>query len=135
MNETFKSFSDQIQSELPDATPFFSSVFESGSTYKPESFYEKFDAYFTELAVALIDNEFIDLFMAERICDTLRGLLESIGDYQEEQQTLIYGAAQYFLETEDAVSDKSSAEGLEDDLLVVNTMLSCIGRSDLVISR
>ena len=134
MNETFQSFSTQIETELPAASAFFSGLLESDSTYQPEPFFDQFDQYFTELAMALIDNEFIDLFVAEKICDTLKALLENINDFPHDQQTLIYGAAQYFLESDDAVSDVTSPEGLEDDLVVVNAMLACIGRLDLQIS-
>ena len=95
------------------------------------SFFEKFDAYFTELALALIDNEFIDLMMAERIVDTLKEIIGKIDEYPAEAQTIIYGASLYFLEDEDAFSDKSSPDGLEDDVLVVNLMLQTIGRPEL----
>lgn len=127
-------FLDNIESQLPKASSFFTTIFESTPDYTPEPFFEKFDDYFRELAVALIDNDFVDLESAERITDILKELLVLIEEFPAEKQTLIYGGAQYFLESQDAIFDKASPDGLNDDIIVLNLVLEAIDRSDLKIS-
>ena len=135
MNPVQKSFTDQLEVQVPKATSFFVQLFESAPAYTPEPFFEKFDDYFRELAVALIEHDFIDLELAEKITDVLKELLVLIDNFSADHQLLVYGAAQYFLESDDAVADKASPEGLKDDIAIINLVLETIGRSDLAISN
>ncbi len=96
-------------------------------------FQDKFDSFLMEIALAVIENDTIDLIAAERITETLRELFKEVNEFAPEQQSLIYAATHYFFETEDAVADKSSAEGFQDDLIVVNTMFDVIGKPELQI--
>lgn len=133
MNPTYETFSTQLSSQLPDAVPFFNDLFAASPQFELSMFQDKFDSFLMEIALAVIENDTIDLIAAERITETLRELFKEVNEFAPEQQSLIYAATHYFFETEDAVADKSSAEGFQDDLIVVNTMFDVIGKPELQI--
>ena len=81
-----------------------------------------------EIKQALKHNEFLDIDTAERLANTLLILLNEYNQYPEQQQTLIAGAARYFVHPLDADPDTGSVLGLDDDTAVLNYVLDTIGK-------
>lgn len=67
--------------------------------------------------------------MARRIT----GLLDELEQLAFPQQELILGAARYFISSADHHPDTADAMGLDDDLLVLNYVVTAISRADLVV--
>ena len=84
-----------------------------------------------EIKLALKHNEFLDIDTAERLANTLLILLDEYNQYPEQQQTLIAGAARYFVHPLDADPDTGSVLGLDDDTAVLNYVLDTIGKPEL----
>ena len=72
-------------------------------------------------------NEFLDVDLAGRLTAELLHLLERYSDYGAEQQQLITGAVRYFVHTNDVESDMHSILGMDDDVRVLNHVLTQIG--------
>lgn len=80
---------------------------------------------------ALGANEFIDISVAEQIAERLTILLSEITSFPENKRRLVVGAARYFILDRDAQDDLSSILGFDDDLIVLNYVLTELGRQDL----
>ena len=87
--------------------------------------------YLQSVRLAQRDNEFLDLASAERIAAVLEQLLDRYASFPTDHQALICGATRYFLHAQDADPDLHSILGFEDDLEVVNCVVSAIGRPEL----
>lgn len=88
------------------------------------------DAYLENVRKSLRQNEFIDVALAERIAIVLSELLSGYSRYSLEDQSLIVGAARYFIEDSDIEPD-TSLLGFDDDACVLDFVLREIGRNDL----
>lgn len=97
----------------------------------PQTLIELLDRYQDRLAQALSSNEFLDLQTAQAIDVCLRDLLERWNQFPSQQQILIGAATRYFVEEEDAESDTRSILGLDDDLEVVNAVLTLINQETI----
>ncbi|MCP4406693.1 MAG: hypothetical protein GY807_02840 [Gammaproteobacteria bacterium] len=84
-----------------------------------------------EIRTALQKNEFLDITLAEAIAESLLAVLANYGQYSTEQQALIVGAVEYFIDDKDVEPDTTSVLGLDDDAEVLNYVLHSIGRADL----
>jgi len=80
---------------------------------------------------ALGRNEFIDVSVAEQIAERLTILLNEITTIPETKRRLVVGAARYFVQDRDAQADLSSILGFDDDLIVLNYVLTELGRQNL----
>lgn len=76
-------------------------------------------------------NEFLDVATAERIGTVLAALLDQYQTHPEPHQALIAGAARYFVRELDVDPDTTSLLGLEDDVVVINSVLDAIGQPEL----
>jgi uncharacterized membrane protein YkvA (DUF1232 family) len=80
---------------------------------------------------ALAVNEFLDVAMADKVASLLVGLINKIGKYPQEKQKLIVGAARYFIRNHDAQDDMRSLLGFDDDVAVLNYVLTELGHADM----
>lgn len=74
-----------------------------------------------------------DTDTAELIGRSLRNLLASGLDFDDDQRSQIRGAIEYFVMTDDASSDMDDVLGFDDDARVLNAMLSRIGHPEYVV--
>ena len=75
-------------------------------------------------------NGVADVDTAELIGTSLTGLLSSEIEFDAEERSLIRGAVEYYLLTDDADGDLDDALGFDDDARVVNSVLERIGRPE-----
>lgn len=85
------------------------------------------------IRAAARQNELLPLDLAEEIAGKLRLLLQELQGLPAEHQTLVIGAARYFVSTQDVNPDTQTVLGLDDDASVLNYVLRTIGRTDLLI--
>lgn len=85
------------------------------------------------IRAAALRNELLPVDLAEVIAQRLVGLLDSLEKFTTEQQRLVLGAARYFISDNDSRPDTKDAMGLDDDLAVLNYVVTTIGRKDLVV--
>ena len=90
-------------------------------------------AHLEVIRVAARQNELLPLDLAEEIAEKLRLLLRELQGLPAEHQTLVIGAARYFVSTQDVNPDTQTVLGLDDDASVLNHVLRTIGRTDLLI--
>ncbi len=88
-------------------------------------------AYRNAITAAVHSNEFIDLRLAGKIADAVDHLLADYDGYSAEQQQLIIGAVRYFIHSDDEDHDLTSLFGFEDDLLVINAVLTALGQETI----
>ena len=84
-----------------------------------------------KVQAALAYNEFLDIETAHNIANVLLRLLNEITSYIPSHQVLVIGAAKYFIYEHDLQPDTESILGFDDDVKVLNHVLSKIGRVDL----
>lgn len=89
------------------------------------------DRHVAQAREALAVNEFLDVVMAEQVASLLVGLINKIGKYPQEKQKLIVGAARYFVRSHDVQDDMRSLLGFDDDVAVVNYVLTELGYHDM----
>ncbi len=85
----------------------------------------------SQVRIALVANEFLDVALAERIAKLLMDLLGRIESYPAPKQRLIVGASRYFVRSNDAQADLSSLLGFDDDAAVLNYVLVELGHGNL----
>jgi hypothetical protein len=73
-------------------------------------------------------NPNADLETAEKISQSLLGLLTSGEEFGADERALIRGAVEYFLMADDAADDLDDVLGFDDDARVVNSVLDRINR-------
>jgi hypothetical protein len=93
--------------------------------------YTKLDNYLREAKIALQQNEFLDIRLAQEIASRLRHILDDYGRFSVDHQALIVGAVRYFVKDDDAEHDLHSILGLDDDTAVLNYLLDTIGQPEL----
>lgn len=96
-----------------------------------ESVKREISAHVEMVRQTLHQNEFIDIALAEQIAGRLNQLLDHYSMVSEPHQSLIVGAARYFVKNQDVESDLASLLGFDDDVQVLNHVLEMIGRKDL----
>lgn len=99
----------------------------------PRTLRAKVVTHVGSIRAAALRNELLPVDLAELIARRLTGLLDQLEAFPEAQQSLILGAARYFISNLDHRPDTEDAMGLDDDLLVLNFVVTTIGRSDLVV--
>jgi uncharacterized membrane protein YkvA (DUF1232 family) len=83
------------------------------------------------IRVVAMQNELLPVDLAEAIARRLTGLLDELEKFSMEHLQLVLAAARYFISDNDHRPDTNDAMGLDDDLLVLNHVLTAIGRSEL----
>lgn len=78
-------------------------------------------------------SELVSVDLAELLCTRLEALLDAAPSFTAPHRAAVVGAARYFVSRDDAVPDDASLTGLDDDVLVFNTVVREIGREDLVL--
>lgn len=91
------------------------------------------DRHLVELHALAKTNEMMPVDLADAIAGGLHALLAGINDFDEENQSLILGAALYFVSHDDELPDKASILGLDDDAAIFNHVAAVIGREDLAV--
>jgi uncharacterized membrane protein YkvA (DUF1232 family) len=71
--------------------------------------------------------------LAEVIANRLVGLLDGLDTLTPDHRQLVLGAARYFISDTVHRPDTKDAMGLDDDLSVLNYVVTTIGRKDLVV--
>ncbi len=71
-----------------------------------------------------------DVETAELIGNSLVRLLSADGEFDDGQRSMIRGAVEYYLMTDDAAGDLEDALGFDDDARVLNSMLDRIERPE-----
>ena len=66
MNQTYETFSTKLSAQLPAAVPFFEDLLSTSPRFEQSMFQDKFDSFLMEIALAVIENDTIDLIAAER---------------------------------------------------------------------
>ena len=73
----------------------------------------------------------LDVDLAIGIAGAPSSALQELDRFSPGEINVLSGAVEYFLELNDDEPDLKSADGFEDDRLVVNIVLDAIGRPDL----
>jgi hypothetical protein len=92
---------------------------------------EKVEAHGRAAREAASAGKPVDLARAEQLCRACLTLIDDLPKLRETNRRLVQGAALYFAASDDEEDDFDSIVGLEDDVIVVNYVLSQLGRSDL----
>lgn len=99
----------------------------------PRTLRAKVVTHVGSIRAAALRNELLPVDLAEQIARRLTGLLDGLEAFSADQQRLILGATRYFISTSDHRPDTADAMGLDDDLLVLNFVVTAIGRTDLIV--
>ncbi len=91
--------------------------------------------HYDQLLHAQRTSELLSIDIAELLCTRLEQLLDAAPSFSPPNRAAVVGAACYFVSNEDAVPDYVALTGLDDDVLVFNTVVRAIGRPDLVIDE
>jgi hypothetical protein len=86
-----------------------------------------------EFHEAARDNGLLPLDIASELAKGLEQLLDRFHELDDREQTLVAGAARYFVSDSDARPDLESVLGLDDDLIVFNWVVAEIGHPELKI--
>lgn len=86
-----------------------------------------------EFHKAARDNGLLPLDIASELAKGLEQLLDRFHELDDREQTLVAGAARYFVSDSDARPDLESVLGLDDDLIVFNWVVAEIGHPELKI--
>ena len=89
--------------------------------------HQSVDRYLVELRWAKTEHPFLDLDLAEDLAATCRALLSVVNPEDAAQSALVGGAVRYFLDADDAEGDLDSADGLMDDVEVLNYVIHATG--------
>ena len=76
-------------------------------------------------------NERLDLTVARQIARVLTDLLQEHASYPPAHRRLIVGAARYFVRSRDVQFDLTTRSGFDDDITVLDCVLTEIGKSEL----
>lgn len=63
----------------------------------------------------------------------LTGLLDELETFGVDHQRLVLAAARHFISDADHLPDTRDAMGLDDDLLVLNVVITTISRPELIV--
>ena len=118
----------------PKLSSIFKGYCQAYPNDKLNALLENITAHVQELEFALSRNEFLDIATARRIAEVLEILISGYDQYSTEQQAMIAGATQYFIQEQDVEPDTKSILGLDDDVQVINYVLDKIDRSELKVS-
>jgi uncharacterized membrane protein YkvA (DUF1232 family) len=75
-------------------------------------------------------SELIAIDLAFLVRDRLERLFEVLPKLQATDRALVVGAARYFSSRDDAIPDTKACTGLDDDVRVVNHVLTALGRGE-----
>lgn len=99
----------------------------------PRTLRAKVVTHVGSIRAAAMRNELLPVDLAEVIARRLTGLLDELEKFSEEHQRLVLAATRYFISGDDHRPDTVDAMGLDDDLLVLNFVVTAIGRKDLIV--
>ncbi len=121
-----------LNKDLPsDIQQQFSLCCETPINIDAETLVSRINTHLLQSKLALENNEFLDIKTAENIADALIGLVSKLEDYSQEQQSMIVGAARYFILDDDCKPDTKSLLGFDDDAIVINFVLDKLGKPEL----
>jgi uncharacterized membrane protein YkvA (DUF1232 family) len=80
-------------------------------------------------------DELLAVDLAEALAKHLVTLLDHAPSMQPAYRAAVVGAARYFVSQDDAIPDGEALTGMDDDVLVFNSVAREIGRPDLVIDE
>jgi uncharacterized membrane protein YkvA (DUF1232 family) len=75
-------------------------------------------------------SELIAVDVARLIRDRLERLFDESASLGVEHRAMVVGAARYFVSRDDAVPDTRACTGLDDDVRVLNHVLTVLGRDE-----
>ncbi|HEY5960528.1 MAG TPA: hypothetical protein VIV60_28440 [Polyangiaceae bacterium] len=99
----------------------------------PRTLRAKVVTHVGSIRAAAQSNELLPVDLAELLARRLTGLLDDLEKYSVPHQQFILAAARYFISSDHHRPDTKDAMGLDDDLLVLNFVVTAIGRSDLIV--
>jgi len=99
----------------------------------PRTLRSKVVTHVGSIRAAAQTNELLPVDLAEVLAKRLTGLLDELDKFSAEHQSLVLAAARYFISDDDHRPDTKDAMGLDDDLLVLNFVVTTIGRKDLLV--
>ena len=67
-----------------------------------------------------------DVWLAQRLVDACKGLLEHYPDLEPDQRSAVVGAVRYFIQARDVENDLESEDGFLDDARVVNYVIEAM---------
>jgi uncharacterized membrane protein YkvA (DUF1232 family) len=92
-------------------------------------------AHVVELTKAQERSEFVAVDLAVQIEDRLARLFAVAAALPPAHRALVVGAARYFISGEDAIPDTRACTGLDDDVRIVNHVLTELGRGEWLIEE
>ena len=87
-----------------------------------------------EIRRAAASNPFVNVRLAEAICDRLQAVASGWRHVPEHARPWLKGAMAYFVQGDDELPDDQSPIGFEDDCEVMNACLRLAGREDLCLA-
>ncbi|MFZ2959440.1 MAG: hypothetical protein WA705_21340 [Candidatus Ozemobacteraceae bacterium] len=93
------------------------------------------DAYLIKVRAFPIEQRKFDPVLVEHMGRVCYELLTIYSDLSEPHRALSIGAIRYFITENDAHEDLADPMGFDDDLAVLNAVVTDIGREDLAIIR
>lgn len=94
---------------------------------------DRVDGHLSLVQAAQTINVAVDIVLAEKIANSLLGLLDDRKSLGFEERRLLAGAVEYFVLSTDNDNDLDSPVGLLDDARVTNAAAAALGRPDLMI--
>lgn len=94
---------------------------------------DRVEGHLSLVRAAQTINVMLDINLAEKIAESLMGLLDDRASLGFEERRLLAGAVEYFVLSTDTDNDLDSAVGLVDDARVTNATAAALNRPDLVI--
>jgi uncharacterized membrane protein YkvA (DUF1232 family) len=91
---------------------------------------EQVTAHVARLEAERRRNELIAVDLAVLVRERLERLFELGPALKPEERAMVVGAARYFVSRDDAIPDTKACTGLDDDVMVVNYVLTALGRSE-----
>ena len=127
---------DQNVSLFPDhLPPLLAKAFDDLCDPLPQTelgkFQDEIQLPLQNTQLALSRNEFLDIETAQNIASILIRLFENYNSFSPKHQSLIVGAARYFIQDKDIEPDTGSVLGFDDDIMVLNYVLDVLQLPEL----
>ncbi|MFN8391699.1 MAG: hypothetical protein U0136_15530 [Bdellovibrionota bacterium] len=118
----------------PTPNPEVEATFERLAEPYPVDYLPQIESFVSEALFRLqsYTDEYLgpNLKVARQLAERSRTLLKKYPSLDESQRALVVGAVRYFIIMMDNMDDTKPITGLDDDVMVMNTVLDRLGMAD-----
>lgn len=112
----------------------FAALCTATSPSELEALVPRIDSYLEKVEAAAEESSVTDVDTGRRLADSLRLLVQSCADYDDDQRALVRGSIEYFILTGDDQNDLDDILGFDDDVRVLNAVVDLLDRNDLAVT-